>query len=422
MQYSRSSINRGVRALPWMLACFISASSFVASAAEVPIKVTNLDALPKTKKVILGNFVLDFQEQYIKTKTGFQILGMGSMDRNVATNSITLPEANVLQSLTDFAYQQVVEKLRAQGYEVILPTQLSESARPFQEKLFSNADQIKSGQRMETWDGTSILYTPTSVTSLMTNNCDYGHSSGDHMGLGDRLASMGDNLKRKYSSPSQERKLAAAEGAPLLKVWITVGFGDVEANGASNLITNRQKNYTTGAQTTTIANTANASAISGMFLRPAVTRFSLTNPGDSNSNWNCGMSLTRGSKGPADGDVLITLGDKYRDDGSEVVSLSNRAGSIGITDTAIGGNVVARSVKENGDASRQQTGGAAQSVQITSQGSRTSGVVDTREDMGSRTQLNTRTDYATTIRFDIYASSVMKMVEDVTSAFVNKMK
>jgi hypothetical protein len=42
--------------------------------------------------------------------------------------------------------------------------------------------------------------------------------------------------------------------------------------------------------------------------------------------------------------------------------------------------------------------------------------------MGSRTQLNTRSSYATTIRSDYYATSVIKMVEDVSSAFIDKMK
>jgi hypothetical protein len=422
MTNSHASRAPRARLLPWLLTGLLSASTMGVLAAEVPIKATNLEALPKTKKIIMGNFVLDFQEQYIKTKTGFNLLGAGSFDRHVATNSITLPDANVLQALTDFAFQSVLEKLRQQGYEVILPAQLSESARSYQEKLFTDADQIKSGQRMETWDGTSILYTPTGVTSLMTNNCDYGHSSGDHKSIGEKLASIGDNFKNKSSSPSQERKLAAAEGAPLLKVWITVGFGDVEANGAGSFISNRQKNYTTGAETTTVTNAANANATSGMYLRPSVTRFSFTNPGDSILNWNCGISLTRGSKTPADGDVLITLSEKYRDDGSEVASLSNHAASIGITDTAIGGNVVARNVKENGDASRSRTAGAGQAVQVTSQGSRTSGIVDTREDMSSRTQLNTQSNYATTVRSDYYATSVIKMVEDVSSAFVDKMK
>jgi hypothetical protein len=382
-----------------------------------------LEALPKTKKVILGNFVMDFQDQYIKTKNGIHFMGMGSFDRNVATNSVTLPNAATLQALTDFAYLRVQEKLREQGYEVILPSQLSEAARPIQEKLIAEAAQIGSGRTMETWDGTSVLYSPTGVVSLMTNNCDYGHSSGDHKSIGQKLsdsvAKFGED--NSYSASTYERKLAKAEGAPLLKVWITVGFGDVEANGAGSFISSPQRNYTTGSETTTVANGANAKATTGMFLRPATTRFSFTNPGDSFMNWNCGISFTQGSKVPADGEALIALSDKYRDDGSDVVSLSNHAASIGVTDTAIGSNLVSRSVKENNDGSSSKSAGTGR-VQVTNLGSRTSGVVDTREDMGSRTQLNTRSDYATTIKSDFYATSVIKMVEDVTSAFIQKMK
>ena len=385
------------------------------------VTVVDSAGLPKTKKVILGNFVMDFQDQYIKTKNGIHFMGMGSFDRNVATNSVTLPDAATLQALTDFAYLRVQEKLREQGYEVVLPAQLSGAARTAQEKLLADADKVESGQAMETWDGTSILYTPTGVTSVMTNNCDYGHSSGDHKSIGEKLAGIGKNFSDKSSSPALERKLAKAEGAPLLKVWITVGFGDVEANGAGSFISFRQKNYTTGSVTTTVANGANAKATTGMFLRPGATRFSFTNPGDSIMNCNCGISLTRGSKVPADGEALIALSDKYRDDGSEVVSLSNHAASIGVTDTAIGGNSVARSVKENDDGSRAKTAGTGQ-VQLTNLGSSTSGFVDTREDMSSRTQLNTRSNYATAIRSDYYATSVINMVEGVTSAFIEKMK
>ena len=408
---------RRYRYFPFLLAGVLSSPVF---AADVPVTVVNPDGLPKTKKLVLGNFVLDFQDQYIKTKSGFNIMGMGSTDRVTATNSVTLPEPAVLQALTDFAYLRVQEKLREQGYEVVLPAQLSEAARPILEKL-QTADHFKSGDALETRDGTSVIYTPTGVISLFPGGgCDYYAPRSDHKNLLERVSTLGKTMSRQGSSPTYERKIAMAEGAPLLKVWITVGFGDVEANGAGSFISSRQTNYTTGSEKTTVTNAANAKATSGMFLRPSVTRFSLVNPVDSHMNWNCGITVFGAFKPPADGEVLIQLSDKYRDDGGEVVSLSNRAASIGVTDTHIGGGMVARSVKENDDATRPQTAGAGQAVQIASQGSSTSGRVDVG--VGFGTQLNTRSAYATTIRTDYYATSVIKMVEDVTNGFIQKMK
>ena len=149
-------------------------------AGEVPISVTNPDGLPKVKKIILGNFVLDFQSQNIKTKSGFNILGMGSTDKVTASNSVVLPEPSVLQALTDFAYLLVQEKLREQGYEVVLLSQLSEASRPALAKLLS-ADPIKSGDALETRDGASVLYTPTGATSLFPGGgCDYYAPQSDH--------------------------------------------------------------------------------------------------------------------------------------------------------------------------------------------------------------------------------------------------
>ena len=389
-------------------------------AGEVPISVTNPDGLPKVKKIILGNFVLDFQSQYIKTKSGFNILGMGSTDKVTASNSVVLPEPSVLQALTDFAYLLVQEKLRDQGYEVVLLSQLSEASRPALAKLLS-ADPIKSGDALETRDGASVLYTPTGATSLFPGGgCDYYAPQSDHKGLLDRVATIGKTASRQGSSPTNERKVAMAEGAPLLKVWITVGFGDVEANGASSLIAKRQLDYTTGSEKVTIANAANAKATSGMFLRASVTRFSLVNPVDSHMNWNCGISMLGGFKAPADGEVVIQLSDKYRDDGSPVASLSNQAASIGVTNTSLGGGKVASTVRENDDAKGARSTAGGQAMQISNVGTTTTGRVDTNDGFG--TQLNTRSAYVTTIRSDDYASSVIKMVEDVTSGFIQRLK
>ena len=405
------------RLLPLLLVGVMSLPTF---AADVPITVVNLEGLPMTKKIVLGNFVLDFQDQYIKTKSGFNIMGMGSTDRVTATNSVTLPEPSVLQALTDFAYLRVQEKLRERGYEVVLPGQLSETARPILAQLLT-ADLIKSGTAFETRDGTSMLYTPTGVNSVMPGGgCDYYHALAGHKNLLERVTYQAATLGRNSSSPSYERKLAMAENAPLLKVWITVGFGDVEANGAGSFISKRQTDYTTGSEKITVTNAANAKATSGMYLRPSVTRFAFVNPVDSHMNWNCGITVFGAFKPPADGEVLIQLSDKYRDDGGLVASLSNRAASIGVTDNHVGAGIVARSVKENDDATGPQTAGGGQAIELSRQGSSTTGRVDTNDGFG--TQLNTRSAYATSIRSDYYATSVIKMVEDVTSGFIQKMK
>ena len=407
--------------LPAMLAGLLSATVF---AADVPITVVNLEGLPKTKKVVLGNFVLEFQDQYITTKSGFHIMGMGSTDNNTATNRVALPEPAILQALTDFAYLRVQEKLREQGYEVVLPAQLSEAARPIQAKLLSLAP-FKSGAALENRDGTSLLYAPSGTTSVVPfgGGCDHYVPLTGHKNVFERLAASGNQIGSSTSAigqPTFERRIALAEAAPVLKVWITVGFGDVEANGAGTFISKRQTDYTTGSEKITVTNAANAKATSGMFLRPNVTRFAFSKPVDSQMEWNCGIAMFGGFKPPADGEVLIQLSDKYRDDGSEVVSLSNRAASIGITKTNIGGGMVASSVKENDDATSPQTSGAGQAVQISSQGSSTTGRVASNDGFG--TQLNTRSAYATTIRSDYYATSVIKMVEDVTTGFIQRLK
>lgn len=397
-----------------------------ALAVNVPITAVNLEKLTKTKKIILGNFVLDFQNQYIQTKSGFNILGLGSTDSHTARNTITLPSANVLQALTDFVYLRVQKKLREQGYEVILPVQLSEPARAEYAKLIEMAP-FKSGDELETRDGTSVLYTPTGVSSVVpfSNGCTYYQPKTGHKNIFEGFGAAGKAIGNASSTGMQlpkERMLAVAEKTPIMKVWITVGFGDVEANGAAHMVTNRQNNYVTGSQQTTVANAANAQATSGMFLRPITTRLALMNPVElSYSNLVPSCGAFGSFIAPADGDVAFQLSEKLRDDGGEVASLSNQAASIDVTETYLGNGVVASKVQENSDGSRNKTAGAGQAVQVTSQGSSTSGRVDVNSQGVSRGNLNTQSNYATTIRSDYYATSVIKMVEDVTTGFIGKM-
>lgn len=405
-----------------VLCCFALLAT-TSMATEAPAKLVNPEALPANKKIVLSNFVIEFQDQYIKTKRGFQIMGLGSMNTSTATNSVSLPDAQVLQALTDFAYGRVQEKLKEQGYEVVLPSQLPNGATESNAKLRELAP-VKSGMAIENRDGSSVLYTPSDLTSVIPYNggCDHYTPLMDHKGLLDRMAATKQQIANTVAAngqPGWERKLAKAAGAPLLKVWVTVGFGDVEANGAASFISQRQKSYLDGTEKTTVTNAANSQATSGMYLKPEVTRLSITNPVDSDHEWSCGIAMFGANKPPADGEALIMLAEKLRDDGSEVKSLSTSAGDITVTDRSLGANTALRSIKEGQAAVRG--GGNGQNVQLENRGTSTSGRVDVNNG-GAGTQLNTRSNYATTIRADYYATSVLKMVEDMSNTLIGRLK
>lgn len=391
----------------------------MAYAADVPLRAEKLEALPKTKKIIVSNFIVEFQNRYEKTSRGFSLLGLGNAGSSTVTNDVTLPPQETLQLITNFAYLEVVKKLRAKGYEVIEVSQLSEKGQAIYQKLLQDAP-LKSGEVLDNVDGDSVVVSPDGLISLYPNSgCGHYSPESKLSKFGARMTYMG----RAASSAVQtqhENDLARAEGnVPLLKVWITVGFGEAEAKGGNAFISARQERY--ASTTTTISNSANANATAGMFLKPEVTRFAISVPEDTSSKYNhtCAMQLTKWSKTspPTDGDVLLYLDAKLHDDGSPIVSLENQAGTVSITDRAIGGGIGIRSVKENADGSNPRSGGSGD-VQLSLKNSSSAGTVSTS---GMGTSIHTASEYATNIRADYYASTTIKLIDDVTNAFIGRM-
>jgi hypothetical protein len=79
------------------------------------VSAEHLEALPPTKKVILSNFVVEFQQQYEKRKTGFSIMGLGGAGSSTAIMDVTLPSQETLQAITNFAYLDTLKKAQGQG-------------------------------------------------------------------------------------------------------------------------------------------------------------------------------------------------------------------------------------------------------------------------------------------------------------------
>lgn len=385
--------------------------------AVVPnVAVENIEALPKTKKVILSNFVVEFQQQYEKRKTGFSLMGLGNAGSSTAKMDATLPSQATLQAITNFAYLDTVRKLRAQGYEVIEVNQLSEKSRGSYEKL-AKSNPIKSGEVFDNIDGQSVLVSPEGMISTIPN------AGCTHFGSRKAGANLSNNF-RQASSGAQtkyENEVANSEGGiPLLKVWIAVEFGEVEANGGNAFISARQRDFL-GSTTTTVSNSANAQATQGMFLEPGVTHFSFELPVSGEKyNHSCGISFSNSTvTPPADGDVFIRLKEKYRDDGdSAPLKLSAQAGTVGVKDTYIGGGIGIRSVKDSDKDEQARVVDDGKGTKVTQHAGRTSGTVDID---GMRTSLHTSREWTAEIRSDVYAASAATMIYKVTDAFIAKL-
>lgn len=408
-------------------------SDSAAQPAGVTIKLENMDAMPKAKKVILSNFVVEFQSRYSKTKSGFSFMGLGNAGSSTSINDVTLPSYDTLQTITNFAYLDVVKKLKAKGYEVIQVSDLSPAAKASHEEMAKGASAIKSGEEFTNIDGESVLYSPDGMTSVLPA---YGCNHYPAKGFTDIMS----NGARQIT-PKREQELANAQGRiPLLKVWITVGFGEVDAKGghASENYLKRQQGY--GSVKTNIESGNQANASAGMFLKQGATHFALTiptlvpadenridykgprcpNTDDQNSNALIKLNTAADKAFPADGDALILLEHKYRDDGSEVVALSNKANSIGIADTAIGSGIGIRSTKENSDGTQAQSSQNGQGVKLSLKGSSSSGRI-VGNDASNGTRINTTSQYATEIGADFYATSAVKMIDEVSTAFIGKL-
>lgn len=401
--------------------------TLLAQAGEVPIRAVDLAKLPADKRLVMGNFVVEFQDSYVSTKKGFSILGLGGSKQTTATNSVTLPEPRVLAELTNFIYASTLKQLRAQGWEVIEPNSYKAHSREAAKALTESAP-IKNAMAFDNIDGTSNLYVPADMPGYVTFGGGCDHTIGQqtaHLGLLAKINSTGATISRGVSASTQdvnERKLAQLEALPVLKVWFTVGFGEAQAQGAGSMIAGRQTNYVTGTATTTMANAANSKATAGMFLKPEVTRFSIQLPPEGDPSFvgfsrGCGVSMFNAFKPPVDGEVRLHLAEKLYDDGAEVVSLSAQAGDIKITDQAVGNHLIQRTVKEEAGAGTGASAGTA-NVQVSQTGSSTSGRLYAN---GIGDALHTQQTWVSTIRADYYATSALNMMESVVQSFVKQL-
>ena len=383
---------------------------------EPSVKAENLSALPKTKKIILSNFVVEFQQRYEKRKTGFSILGLGNAGSSTAVYDATLPSAGTLQGITNFAYLDLLRKLKARGYEVIEANNLSEKSKSSYEKLTKTAP-IKPGEVFSNIDGESVLYSPEGMISSLPN------AGCTHYGSEKSFANLGNNMRMTSTGMQTqlENEIANAEGKiPLLKVWIAVEFGEVVAKGGNAFISARQRDFTNTTKTT-VSNSANAEAAPGMFLKPEVTRFAFELPTDTQykNNHTCGIRFNNSTLlPPADGDAFVRLAEKYRDDGdSAPLKLSSQASTVGVTDTYIGGGIGLRRIAENNDGTQERVSDNGK-IRTTQKATRTSGTVDTE---GMKTSLNTISEFASEISVDDYAATTATMIYKVSEAFVGKL-
>lgn len=381
--------------------------------ADVKVKTENLDEMGGAKKIVLANFVVEFQNQYETQASGFGLFGGGTS--STTYNNAPLPSGSVLQAITNQAREHLITKLKAKGYQVIEPSAIS--AQASYENFIKSLPAV-SGDKFDNQDGESVLYTPTGyqmTVPLAGGGPHYLAITKGHLlgGFSNASKAMSSGWRWKY-----EEELTKAEGAPLLKVWITVGFGDADARGGAAAVESRQRSFSAMGEsvTTTYNDSAGGKAHAGMFLKPLSTHFAITSTKLSPSNLPTGSLF--GQKSPLDGDIRILLESKYIDDGSPVLSLENSANTISVKDTVYkDSSYGTRTTTEKG-----QQGGAATAsngTRLTKVGSTTSGRLDTVS--GSGTALHTHNEYVTEIKSDIYATSSVKMIDDVLSAFIDKL-
>lgn len=398
-----------------LLALALGGFATIAGAADapIPLKVDNLDKATLPKRVILSNFVVEFQQRYEKKSSGFSLMGLGNAGSSKSINDATLPDEATLQAITNYAYLSTLKMLKSRGYEVVEVNQLSDKSRASYDKLIKTAP-IKNGEVFSNIDGESLLFSPDGLVSSIPN------SGCTHYGSEKTMANMANNSRIAGTGyqTDLENQIANAEGkVPLLKVWITVGFGDATANGG-NAFQSAQQTDTLGNTKTTVRNSANASATAGMYLKPEVTRFAISIPTqtDYKTNHTCGMRLSKSTLlPPTDGDALIKLADRYHYDNSNVLSASSQAGTISVNDTAIGAGIGLRSVKENSDGTPAGATTNGAGVTLVNKGTQSSGRVETS---GYNTSVNSVTEFATVINADLYATSALSMIYKVNNAFV----
>lgn len=390
-------------------------SCHAASAGEVKVQTDNLEALKGAKKVVISNFVVEYQKRYESVKKGFSLLGLGNAGVSVTSNENLLPEPVVLKSITNYLHDVVVAQLKAKGYEVVEPANMAVKANYGK---YADGSGLADGASFLNMDGESVLYSPDGFKAMvpLVGGCSHYVTKDTSMGTRLKLASA---QMAAGQAMEQERQIMLAESAPALKVWLTVGFGDASAAGGNALIMDRQKSYWGNTVDQKVLNSANGKASAGMFMKPAVTRISIRTNSELAAVKGCGVSFSASTVlPPVDGEVQIQLQEKHVDDGGPVAALQSQAASIAVQSKLIGSNLVQTTVKESSDGTKDGSSAGAAGAKVTLQSNTTSGRIDTA---GYGTSLRTQASYVTEFGADVYATSAVKMMQETLSALISRL-
>lgn len=394
-----------------MVAMALGLLSISALAAEVKVESKNLDALNGSKKLVLANFVVEFQKEYHSTSIFSGIMGLGGISRSDAINTVELPRTEILQAITEFAHADVVRKLKAKGYTVIEPSALGAGKGAYQKYLGTSDQEVKAGGEIENVDGKSLLYCPNGYQPVVPG------LGGTHYNVHNFMGREIHNTLGAFRSGPQEAylgDLSEKEGAPILKVWITVGFGDTEASHGNAIMDRQERMFATNQLKTHFTNTASASAVPSMYLKAGVTRFSITTAGGNGFNTES-MKLF-GPVLPTDGKVQIRLAQRLKDDAADIPGLTSHASDITLTESRVMDNLIRSEVSTGSQSAQVSAGENGVSVQKLS--STTTGQIAKNFSDGV-TALKTQTNFATLIPSPIYTTSTIKMIQDAIAALTN---
>jgi hypothetical protein len=396
-------------------ACIAKEGAIAQSAAEITrikVKADNLEALKSRKKLALLNFVVEFQERISASSSFGGIMGFGGMSKSVVTNVASLPNDAVLRSITEYVHADTLQKLRAKGYDIVEPPQFKAGRTAYESYI--KTVPVNNGGSVLNQDGSSVLYSPQGFSPVNPIAGACNHAIPTKPSFSENLTFMGQVMSSAYV-PKWEEEVALAEGLPVLKVWITVGFGDVKAIHGGTLINSKQS-FITKDVTHEVKNNAAGSAVIRLFLKPNATRFAITTTTDygiKGLQRGCGMF---GDKPPVDGDVQLQLAERYVDDTFPVTTVNTRADGITITDTRLSNYSGIRTTSQENQGSKTTSN---QGITVT-ESTRTSGQVATSIQSGI-TSLRTETNQQTNIPPEVYINGAVKLIGNTVTAFVNKL-
>ncbi len=101
-------------------AALIAAPGIAAAKGKDPVKVTTAGAIKGTQKVVIGQFTVGFlTERKDSAKAGGGLMGGGFGGRSTTRSTLVGVGAAEFQAIADAAYEDLVAKLTAGGFEVV---------------------------------------------------------------------------------------------------------------------------------------------------------------------------------------------------------------------------------------------------------------------------------------------------------------